>query len=68
MAEQCWFHWFTPPRCPNPGVYGTLYFVGSDGTRVAFVEQSRWCEQHRHESDSYLGEAHDAEPRPIPPV
>ena len=60
MPEQCWFHWFTPPRCPNLGIYGTPYFAGYDGKRVAFVEQSRWCGLHKHESDHLLEEKHNA--------
>ena len=63
MSKQCWFHWFTPPQCPNPGIYGTPYFVGFDGKRVEFVERSRWCEQHKHASDILIEDKQNREER-----
>lgn len=54
-AQRCWHMMAYPERqCPKPGVYGTPYFVGYDGKRSTFVEQSRWCKKHKFKSDRFL--------------
>ncbi len=53
----CDFHRFSPPRCIRPGTYGSPDFVGVAGLpgSTRFVRDSRWCEEHRHPQDTYLG-------------
>ena len=50
--KKCWFNRFHPtlPQCENQG----RWRYGGDRVANSFLLESRWCDEHKHDTDTLI--------------